>query len=141
MGGIYLWDDGRELPDNFEMLFEYPAVAGVTPGMTVHVLGTMGNRRGNDHLIRGHQASLVFTPDGWEIVDQDSGEVIKTHEKTGDEDILLHHQNLHAAIGDDAPLLCPAELGLYGVVAVAGAVESWFEKETLTWDAQHNRWS
>ena len=42
---------------------------------------------------------------------------------------------------DDAPLLCPSEPGRYGVVAVAGVVESWFEKERLTWDAQHNRWS
>lgn len=141
MGGIYLWDDGRELPDNFEMLFEYPAVEGVTPGMTVHVLGTMGNRRGNDHVIRGHRASLVFTPGGWEIVDQDSNEVIESHEKTGGEDIFLHHQNLHAAIADDAPLRCPAELGCYGVVAVAGAVESWFEKKMLTWDAPRNGWA
>ncbi len=138
MGGIYLWDDGRELPDNFEMLAEYPAVEGITPGMTVHVLGTMGNRRGNDHLIRGREATLVFTREGWEIVSQDSGEVIETHQKTGGEDINLHHQNLHAAIRDQAPLHCPAELGLYGVVAITGAVDSWFEKKMLKWKGE--RW-
>jgi len=140
MGGIYLWDDGRELPDNFEVLAEYPAVAGVTPGMTVHILGTMGNQRGNDHVIRGHDASLVFTREGWEIVSQESGEVIEKHEKTGGEDIFLHHQNLHDAIRDQAPLRCDADLGLYGVAAVSGAVDSWFEKKMLTWDARRNRW-
>ena len=83
MGGIYLWDDGRELPDNLEMLAEYPAQEGITPGMTVHVLGTMGNNRGIDHLIRGQEATLLFTPQGWDIVDQESGEVVMSHQKTG----------------------------------------------------------
>ncbi|NLE39104.1 MAG: Gfo/Idh/MocA family oxidoreductase, partial [Pirellulaceae bacterium] len=35
MGGIWQWPDGREVPDNFEMICEYPR------GMTVYVLGTM----------------------------------------------------------------------------------------------------
>jgi len=35
MGGIYTWDDGRELPDSFEMVAEYPAKEGITNGMTV----------------------------------------------------------------------------------------------------------
>ena len=34
MGGIWQWNDGRDLPDNFEMICEYPR------GMTVYVLGT-----------------------------------------------------------------------------------------------------
>ena len=48
MGGIWQWPDGRDLPDNFEMICEYPR------GMTVYVLGTMSNRVGIDHLIRGY---------------------------------------------------------------------------------------
>jgi len=46
MGGIWQWPDGRDLPDNIEMICEYPR------GMTVYVLGTMSNRVGVDHLIR-----------------------------------------------------------------------------------------
>lgn len=133
MGGIYLWDDGRELPDNMEMLLEYPAVAGITPGMTVHLLGTMGNARGIDHLIRGHDATLVFTREGWDIIAEGSGAVVEQHVKSGGEDVFLHHQNLQAAIRGEAPLRCDADLGLYGVVAVNGGVDSWFEKKMLTW--------
>ena len=140
MGGIYLWDDGRELPDNLEMLAEYPAQEGITPGMTVHVLGTMGNNRGIDHLIRGQEATLLFTPEGWDIVDQDSGEVVTSHQKTGGEDISLHHQNLHAAIREGAALNCPPELGLHGVVAISGANESWFQQKMLTWDGEKKAW-
>ena len=57
MGGIWQWPDGRDLPDNFEMICEYPR------GMTVYVLGTMSNRVGIDHLIRGYRGTLYFTPD------------------------------------------------------------------------------
>jgi predicted dehydrogenase len=141
MGGIYLWDDGRELPDNMEMLLEYPPVEGITPGMTVHVLGTMGNARPLEHLIRGHEASLLFTREGWEIIDEGSGEVTERHEKGGGEDLFFHHQNLHAAIREDAPLKCDAELGLHGVVAVAGAVDSWFAKKMLNWDENRGNWA
>lgn len=141
MGGIYLWDDGRELPDNLEMLAEYPAVEGISPGMTVHVLGTMANGRGNDHVIRGHHASLIFNRTGWEIIDQTSGEVVETHQKSGGEDIRLHHMNLHSAIREGRELACPAELGLYGVVAITGAVDSWFEKKMFNWDGVAQRWS
>lgn len=141
MGGIYLWEDGRELPDNLEMLIEYPAHEDITPGMTVHVLGTMGNDHGIEHLIRGRDATLLFTSDGWEIIEQDTGDVIERHEKSGGEDIALHHENLHAAIRSDASLHCPPELGLYGVVAIVGANQSWFQEEMLTWDGEQREWT
>ncbi|HRR25638.1 MAG TPA: Gfo/Idh/MocA family oxidoreductase [Acidobacteriota bacterium] len=141
MGGIYLWDDGRDLPDNFEMLAEYPAVEGITPGMTVHILGTMANDRGNDHLIRGHDATLEFTRTGWRIVAQQSNEVVKTHEKQGAESILLHYKNLFAAIRNGDALNCPVDLGVYGVAAVEGANQSWFQGKMLQWDPAGERWT
>lgn len=134
MGGIYLWNDGRDLPDNFEMLAEYGPVKDVTPGMTVRVLGTMGNEFGSDHCIRGHDGTLIFTPTGWEIR-SDKGEVVDKHQKKGGEDQYLHHKNHHDAIRHNAPLNCPPELGLYAVVAVRMANRSWFEKKMMKWDA------
>ena len=60
MGGIWQWPDGRDLPDNFEMICEYPR------GMTVYVLGTMSNRVPVDHLIRGYRPRCVSPkPAGW----------------------------------------------------------------------------
>jgi len=134
MGGVYVWDDGRDLPDNMEMLLEYPAVPGVSEGMTVHLLGTLANDRGIDHCIRGKTGTLVFTRDGWEIVDQDSGEIIERHRKTGGEDMRLHHMNHHAAIRDGVPLNCPPELGLYGVVASRMGNLSWLQRKLVAWD-------
>jgi len=139
MGGIYTWDDGRDLPDSFEMMAEYPAKEGITNGMTVHVLGTMANDHGNSHCIRGTDATLTFNSKGWEIksdVKGDKGAVIATHRKTGGEDLDPHHRNHHDAIRTGAALNCPPEIGLYGVVAVRMANLSWFNKKMMAWDKE-----
>ena len=129
MGGIWQWADGRDLPDNFEMICEYPR------GMTVYVLGTMSNRVGIDHLIRGYRGTLYFTPSGWVAKDKD-GKTLASHEKTGAEDIVLHHSNLHKHLREGVPLNCPAELGLAGVVAVNMANESWRSGRMMGWDRE-----
>jgi len=129
MGGIWQWPDGRDLPDNFEMICEYPR------GMTVYVLGTMSNRVGIDHLIRGYRGTLYFTGSGWVAKDKD-GKVLDQHEKTGAEDIHLHHTNLHQHLREGVPLNCPIELGMAGVVAVNMANESWRTSTMMGWDTQ-----
>lgn len=152
MGGIWQWPDGRDLPDNFEMICEYPR------GMTVYVLGTMSNKTGIDHVIRGTEGTLTFTtnravgnaPDatfrktakrpatGWIITDN-GGKVIAEHQKTGGEQIDLHHTNLHNHLRKGEPLNCPASLGLAGVVAVNMANESWRTGRTMAWDAENEK--
>ena len=134
MGGIYTWDDGRDLPDSMEVLLEYPAMEGVTNGMTVHLLGTMNNKRGNKHYIRGQEATIEFTSSGWDIISEKDGKVIESHKKTGGEDLVPHHKNHHDAIRNGAELNCPPELGLYGVAAARMGNLSWFEQKTVAWD-------
>jgi predicted dehydrogenase len=129
MGGIWQWNDGRDLPDNFEMICEYPR------GMTVYVLGTMSNRVGIDHLIRGYRGTLCFTPGGWVAKDKDD-KVLAEHKKTGGEDILLHHTNLQNHLRKGEPLNCPVELGMAGVAAVCMANESWRTNQMMAWDAK-----
>lgn len=127
MGGIWQWPDGRDLPDNFELIAEYPR------GMTVYVLGTMSNRVGVDHLIRGYRGTLYFTGTGWVAKDKD-GKILATHEKTGAEDTVLHHTNLQKHLREGVPLNCPVELGMAGVVAVNMANESWRTGQMMAWD-------
>lgn len=141
LGGIMLWDDGRELPDHIEMLAQFEAVEKVTPGMTLHVLGAMANQTPNAHMIRGSEATLVFTPTGWEIREQRGGQVIEAHQKSGGEDIYLHHQNLHAAIRGQAELHCPADLGGNVTIVAIGANQSWFDNKMVQWDPQRKRWA
>ena len=132
MGGIWQWDDGRDLPDNFEMICEYPR------GMTVYVLGTMSNRVGVPHLIRGYRATMEFTDSGWVAKDKD-GKVLKEHKKTGGEDIPLHHTNHHNAIRKGEELNCPVQLGLAGVAAVTMANASWKTGTMMAWDEANQK--
>ncbi len=132
MGGIWQWNDGRDLPDNFEMICEYPR------GMTVYVLGTMSNRVGIDHLIRGYRGTLYFTPTGWIARDKD-GKTLAEHRKTGGEDIHLHHTNLQNHLRNGEALNCPPDLGLAGVVAVCMANESWRSSQMMGWDRENER--
>ena len=129
MGGIWQWPDGRDLPDNFEMICEYPR------GMTVYVLGTMSNRVGIDHVIRGYRGTMYFTSTGWIAKDKDD-KVLGEHKKTGGEDILLHHTNFQNHLRQGEPLNCPAELGLAGVAAVCMASVSWRMGQVMSWDAE-----
>jgi predicted dehydrogenase len=132
MGGIWQWNDGRDLPDNFEMICEYPR------GMTVYVLGTQGNRVGVDHLIRGYRGTLYFNEAGWVAKDKD-GKELASHIKTGAEDAGLHHTNLHNHLRNGQPLNCDAELGLAGVIAVCMANESWRTGRMMGWDKHNER--
>ncbi len=132
MGGIWQWNDGRDLPDNFEMICEYPR------GMTVYVLGTMSNRVGIDHLIRGYRGTLYFTGSGWVAKDKD-GKVLAEHKKSGGEDIHLHHTNLHNHLRNGEELNCPAHLGLAGVAAVCMANESWRSGRMMAWDKKNQK--
>ncbi len=132
MGGIWQWPDGRDLPDNFEMICEYPR------GMTVYVLGTMSNRVEIDHVIRGYRATMFFTPTGWVVKDKDD-KVLEEHKKTGGEDIHLHHTNFHNHLRNGEPLNCPVELGLAGVAAVCMANESWRTGRMMAWDKEQEK--
>ena len=99
----------------------------------------MANEHGSDHCIRGHKATLIFTKEGWKIIDEASKEVLETHVKTGSESIELHHKNLQSAIRYGSPLACPVELGFYGVTAIVMANESWFQKRMISWDFEGSK--
>jgi predicted dehydrogenase len=132
MGGIWQWPDGRDLPDNFEMICEYPR------GMTVYVLGTQSNRVGIDHLIRGYRATMKFSDNKWVAADKDGKPLA---EESGDvsESIHKHHTNLHNHLRNGEPLSCPVTLGMAGVVAVNMANHSWRTGQMMAWDDDGKR--
>ncbi len=141
MGGIFCWPDGRDVPDNFEMVLEYPKNDVIKEGMTIHVLGTMANHRDIEHCIRGFEATLVFEKSGFTVYPQnekkpDWKKPIYEHKKSGGEDQALHHKNHHVAIRENNPKLlnCPPELGWTAVVAVNLANEGFKQRKCMVWD-------
>lgn len=136
-GGKWQFRDSKaEIPDTFNILLDYPQ------GLTVQLVSSMANETPVDHLLRGHKATLEFTPTGFVIRPQslyknDLKEIV--HKKTGAEDIGLHHRNLMAAIRKDEELNCDVYTGLYGVVASEMGVQSFRQQKYMKWDARRQR--
>lgn len=125
-----------EVPDTFNILLDYPG------GPTVVLVSSMANDTPVDHVLRGHKATLEFTRTGFVIRPQRlyAGEMKEmVHQKTGGEDIELHHRNLMRAIRVNEPLKCDCELGYYGVVACEMGVRSWRMRKYALWDARRER--
>ena len=136
-GGHYAFPDSKaEVPDTLNVLADYPG------GLTVQLISSMGNDTPVDHLLRGTKATLKFTRTGFVITPQgeyanDMKEI--THEKTGGEELDLHHRNLINAIRRNEPLRCDHMLGYYGVVATAMGNLSYRQHKYLRWDAGRER--
>jgi len=64
VGGKYVYDGGRDVPDTFDLLIEYPE------HLTVAVLGTICNETGLDTVVRGTEGTLRFEQGGFVIEPQ-----------------------------------------------------------------------
>lgn len=147
-GGLFHYEHSRgDIPDTFNMLVDYPE------GVTTIVVSSLANDTPIRHLIRGHLGTLEFTRDGFVITPQKAvtdsvisgtgenvgteGEII--HQKSGAEDVTLHHRNLLNAIRKGEALKCDQHLGYYGVVVCSMGVQSFRDRTYLKWDAANQR--
>ena len=136
-GGKFGWPDALgDVPDTMNILLDYPE------GLTVHLVSSMANSSTIEHMLRGHKATLSFNSDGFAIKPQapyakDMQEIV--HKKSGAENTVLHHKNLHGAIRQGEALKCPVELGYYGVVASQVGVQSLRQQKYMTWDRTRER--
>src|SRR5436190_8763281 len=101
-GGTFCFKDTKaEIPDTFNVELEYPG------GPTVMLISSQANDTPVDHELRGHKATLKFTPTGFTITPQkmfakDMQPI--QYKKKGAESTELHHRNLQAAIRTGEPL-------------------------------------
>jgi predicted dehydrogenase len=129
-GGVYLWKDGREVPDTMsvslehseEMLFTWDSGFGNNQlGSSEEVLGTDGT------LSRGQQIRYlpqkVNQPDAPEVLGQ-----AKTEPHA-------HMRNFLDSIRSGREPNCPFELGYRVSIACRMAVESHRLQRTVRWDA------
>jgi predicted dehydrogenase len=136
-GGKFCWPDAiGEVPDTMNILLDYPE------GLTVQLISSMANDTTVEHLLRGHKATLQFNREGFVIKPQNAFKEEGTeiiHKKSGAENTVLHHQNLHNAIRKGEPLKCDSTLGYYGVVAAQVGVESLRKLKYVGFDRQKER--
>jgi predicted dehydrogenase len=129
-GGIYLWKDGREVPDTMNVGMEHEE----------ELLYTWDSGFGNDQLrvtedVLGDNGTISHTPQTIKYYPQ------KVNRKDGNEmtgvtraDPKAHMQNFFDSIRGAAQPNCPFEIGFRVSIACRMAVESYRQQRTIRWD-------
>ena len=129
-GGLYLWKDGREVPDTIhvsiehfeELLFSWDSGLGNSHlGVSEEVLGTHGT------LSKSQQ--IRYTPQ--KVNRPGANEMIGTART----EPRAHMQNFLDAIRSRAEVQCPFDVGYRVSIACRMAIESYRQQRTVLWDA------
>ena len=132
VGGVYLWKDGREVPDTMNVAMEHPEEILYTwdssfgnneLGSTEDVLGSDGT------IARGQQ--LRYLP---QKVNRPDGAEILGNTRTGGNETKAHIQNFLDCDRTGAEPNCPFEVGFRTSIACRMAVDSYLLGRTLRWD-------
>jgi predicted dehydrogenase len=130
VGGVYLWKDGREVPDTMSVSMEHPedilftwdsSFGNNELGVTEDVLGTDGT------ISRSQQ--IRYTP---QKVNRPDGNELLGFTKTVPN---AHVQNFLDCIRSGREPNCPFDLGYRVSIACRMAVESYRQGRTMHWDA------
>jgi predicted dehydrogenase len=131
VGGVYLWKDGREVPDTMNTAMEHPEELLFTwdSGFGNNHFGSSEDVLGTDGTIsKGQQIRYlpqrVNRPDGTEMVGQ-------TRSRPNG-----HMENFFECIRSGNEPNCPCELGFRVSIASRMAVDSYRQGRTLRWDPQ-----
>jgi predicted dehydrogenase len=130
-GGLFLWKDGREVPDTMNVSMEHEE----------ELLYTWDSGFGNDQLkvtedVLGDNGTISHTQQSIKYAPQ------KVNRKDGNEmtgatrsDPKAHMQNFFDSIRGGKQPNCPFEIGFRISVACRMAVESYRQGRTMRWDA------
>ena len=130
-GGIYLWNDGREVPDTMDVTLDQPEQMLVSwssgfgnnqLGVTEDLLGSNGTISRGNHV--RYVPQKVNRPDDAERMGR-AGHVPHAH-----------MENFFDAIRTNREPNCPFEVGYRVTVACIMAVESYRAGRTVRWNAE-----
>ena len=145
-GGIYVFKDGREVPDSFNLLADY------SKGHSLVLSSTMANSRHIPGLIRGHLGSIVMVDHGMferrtdHITVYPEKKVINDAYKSkfGEEEIAIqvdqadpmqiHIGNFLSCMRTRQKPTLDVDTALRAQVTIAMAVQSYREGRVLFWD-------
>jgi predicted dehydrogenase len=130
-GGLYLWKDGREVPDTMNVSMEQPE----------EILFSWDSGFGNDKLNVGEEVlgtdgtisrsqQIRYAP---QKVNRPQGNEMMGQTRT---EPRAHMQNFFDCIRSGREPNCPFELGYRVAIACRMAVESYRQQRTVRWDAE-----
>ncbi len=132
-GGLYLWKDGREVPDTMNVSLEHEeeVLFNWTSSFGNDKLGVTEDLLGDNGTISHTPQSLKYTPQ--KVNRPDANEMMGTT-RTGR---APHMQNFLDCVRDPSKQPnCPFELGYRVAIACRMAVESYRQQRTVQWDAE-----
>jgi predicted dehydrogenase len=132
-GGLYLWKDGREVPDTMNASLEHDEelLFNWTSGFGNDQLGVTEEVLGDNGTIVHTQQSIKYVPQ--KVNRKDSAEMLGSTRS----ERAAHMRNFLDSIRDPSVRLnCPFELGFRVAVACRMAVESYRQQRTVRWDAE-----
>jgi len=130
-GGLYLWKDGREVPDTMNVSMELPEeiLFSWDSGFGNDKLGTAEDALGTDGTISRSQ-QIRYAP---QKANRPQGNEMSGQTPTPPR---AHMQNFFDSIRTGQEPSCPVELGYRVAIACRMAVESYRMRRTVRWDAE-----
>ena len=132
-GGIYLWKDGREVPDTMNVSMEHDKeelLFNWTSGFGNDALGVSESVLGDNGSIFHTQQSIKYTPQ--KVNRKDGNEMLGATRS----DRAAHMQNFIDCVRDPSRQPnCPFDLGFRISIACRMAVESYRQHRTVSWNA------
>jgi predicted dehydrogenase len=130
VGGVYLWKDGREVPDTMNVAMEHPEEILFTwdSGFGNNQLGSTEDVLGTDGTIsKGQQ--IRYTPQ--KVNRPDGTETLGTTKTPPN----AHMQNFLDCIRSGKETNCPFDVGFRVSIACRMAVDSYRQSRAMRWDA------
>jgi predicted dehydrogenase len=129
-GGVYLWKDGREVPDTMNVSMEHPEeiLFSWSSGFGNNHLGSSEDVLGTDGTISKSQ-TLRYTPQKVNRPDDKESIGITATPKQA------HMQNFLDCVREGKEPSCPFDVGFRVSIACRMAVESYRQGRTMRWDA------
>jgi len=144
-GGIYVFKDGREVPDTFNLLADF------SKGHSLVLSSSMANSRHIPGLIRGHEGTIIMVDHGQfegrtdhiTVIPEKRviGEAYKA--KFGENEIVIpvepkpesaHMQNFLDCMRSRQKPVLDVETGYRAQVTISMAVQAYRENRMLFWD-------
>jgi predicted dehydrogenase len=128
-GGVFLWKDGREVPDTMCVSMEHPEelLYNWTSSFGTSLMGGGSSVLGTDGMIsgRGYLPEKVNRPDGVPLTAA-GGDGGSPHQ--------AHMQNFLDCVRSGQEPNCPVELGFRVSIACRMAVDAYRQQRRLRWD-------
>lgn len=138
-GGLYIEKDGRDIPDTFLLTADYPSE------FSLFLASTLTNDSQLPDRIYGKYGTLDF--EGGPTL-RKNGEFEPEFKAKNNDQIEARLEtkprpdmvgNFISVIRNGGPLNCNVDLGASTMVTIKLAVESYRQKKTMQWDAEHER--